>query len=320
MMRQELEDAVLDALDEPSFLVDVRGRIAFSNRAAGKLLGSARQGGTLLDLVEQPHEALIQFLQRCSGTTQPLPGAATLRDASGAAIRFRLRGARIQLEDAPHIFVRCLHAQRDQLPVLAAKIRELNAEIHQRRRIQTALEESLRNNEVLLGELHHRVKNNLQMLIGLLAGAQRETTSAEARSILEEAVQRMMAIGAFQRLMHESQEMKAISSSSFVHAICDATAVTIGGRLHVAVDADDGELANDVAMPLALILNELLTNAAKHAGGRVGGRVRVDLHRLDQGWELVVHDNGPGLPPDPRKRRSSGLGLVKACVGNWEHH
>lgn len=310
-MRRELEAAVLDALDEPAFLVDLKGRIEFSNRAAGRLLGSPRHGGNLLDLVEQPQAALLDFLRRCSGTAQPLPGAATLRDANGALTRFRLRGARTAVEDTPYIFIRCLHSQRDQFPVLAAKIEELNGEIHQRRRIQAALEESLRNNEVLLSELHHRVKNNLQMLIGLIAGAQRETSNAEARSILEEAVQRMTAIGAFQRLMHESQEIKAISSSSFVHAICDATATTIGDRLRIEVDADDGDLPNEAAMPLALILNELLTNAAKHAGGRIGGKVSVELCNHHQGWELVVHDNGPGLPPDPRTRRSSGLGLIK---------
>ncbi|WP_029619181.1 sensor histidine kinase [Pseudorhizobium marinum] len=310
-MGQDLADAVLDALDEPVFLVDPNGGIAFSNRAAGNLLGSARRGGTLLDLVEQPHEALIHFLRRCSGTTQTLPGAATLRDVSGELTRFRLRGARTRAKGAPYIFVRCLHSQRDQFPVLAAKIRELNAEIHQRRRIQATLEESLRNNEVLLRELHHRVKNNLQMLIGLMAAAQRETSSDEARSILEEVVQRITAIGSFQRLMHESQEIRTISSAPFVQAICDATATTIGDRLRIEVRADDGELSHEVGMPLALILNELLTNAAKHAGGRIGGSVRVGLFSDDQGWELVVHDNGPGLPPDPRNRRSSGLGLVK---------
>lgn len=310
-MGQELGDGVLDALDEPAFLVAPAGGIVFSNRAAARLLGSARTGGNLLDHIEQPHDALIDFLRRCSGTTQPLPGAATLRTTSGALTRYRLRGARTPGGDIPSIFVRCMHAQRDEFPVLSAKIRELNAEIHERRRIQAALEESLRNNEILLGELHHRVKNNLQMLIGLMAGAQRETSSDEARAILQEAVQRMTAIGSLQRLMHVSQEIKAISCASFVRAICDATSTTIGPRLHIEIHADDGDLANDVAMPLALILNELLTNSAKHAGGRSGGKVRVELCRLEHEWELVVHDNGPGLPPDPRNRRSSGLGLVR---------
>lgn len=214
------------------------------------------------------------------------------------------------MENTPLVFVRCLHSQRDQFPILAAKIRELNAEIHQRRRIQAALEESLRSNEVLLRELHHRVKNNLQMLIALMAGAQRETSSVEARLVLEEAIQRITALGSLQRLMHESQDLKAISSSSFVHAICDATATTISDRLRMEVHADDSELAHDAAVPLALILNELLTNAAKHAGCRTGGSVRVELFNQNPGWELVVHDNGPGLPPDPKHRRFSGLGLV----------
>lgn len=310
-MRLEPGEEVLDVLDEPAFLVDSKGRIAFSNRAAGNLLGIARRGGTLLDFVQQPHEALIHYLRRCSGTTQPLPGTVTLRDASGALTKFRLRGARTRMKDTPFIFVRCVHSQRDQFPILAAKVRELNAEIHQRRRTQAALEESLRTNEVLLRELHHRVKNNLQMLVGLMAGAQRETSSVEARSILEEVIQRITAIGSLQRLMHESQNIEALSSSEFVRAICDATATTIGDRLRIEVHADVGELAHNAAMPLALILNELLTNAAKHAGAKIGGTVRVELSDRNQSWELVVHDNGPGLPPDPKNRRSSGLGLVK---------
>ncbi|MHA6297824.1 sensor histidine kinase [Devosia sp. CAU 1758] len=306
-MLREMQDAVLDALEEPAFLVDLKGKIAFSNQAAGSLFGSSRGGGNLLDFAEQPHDSLTEFLRRCSGTTQSLPGAATLRDVSGTPVRFRLRGTRTQIHDSPFIFVRCLHPHRDQFPVLAAKVRELNSEVHQRRRVQAALEESLRSNEILLRELHHRVKNNLQMLIALMHGAQRETNSAEARLILEEVIQRIAAIASLQQLMHESQDIETISSAAFVHAICDATSTTISGGLRIDVQVDDGELAHETATPLALILNELLTNAAKHANGSV----KVTLVKHPDGWELVVHDNGPGLPLDPKNRRSSGLGLVK---------
>lgn len=303
-------DALVDALDDPAFLVHPNGEITFSNQAALKTLEARREGGRLTDLVVSSPDDLVAFLRRCSGTAQPLPGSASFRLADGSISKYRLRGARLSMDGTPRVLVRCLNPQRGEFPVLAAKVRELNAEIHIRRRMQEALEEALRNNEVLLRELHHRVKNNLQMLIGLMSGAQRECSNEEARTILQEAVQRLTAIGSLQNLMHASEEIRAVSSANFIHAICDAASATIGEDFRIAVSAEDHELDNDMAMPLALILNELLTNAAKHAGGSDGSGVRVQLSRLEQEWELVVHDNGPGLPPDHGGRRSSGLGLV----------
>jgi two-component sensor histidine kinase len=303
--------ALLDALDEPAFLLTSARSIAHANRAARRTFGDGLGGQAFSDLVAVAQDLFAAYLGRCSGTAQALPGSVTLRCADGKEARFRTQGARVALGEGVFVMLRCVRSQGEEFPLLARKIAELHAEIRERRVAQAALEEALRNNEVLLRELHHRVKNNIQMVVGLLSSARRDAQSEEARRVLQEAGARMIAIGAVQQLMHESQEIRSITASAFIHALCDAVEASFGGALRLRVETDDGKISNEVALPLALILNELLTNAFKHAGGAGGGSAEVSLRRGDGLWVLVVHDDGPGLPPGTEDRRASGLGLVR---------
>jgi two-component sensor histidine kinase len=87
---------------------------------------------------------------------------------------------------------------------------------------------------------------------------------------------------------------------------------TFGKEVSIRIDADDDYLPNEISMPLALILNELLTNAAKHGiNGRGTGEILVTLHRQGDQMALTVEDDGPGFDVLATGRRSSGLGLVR---------
>jgi two-component sensor histidine kinase len=303
--------ALLDVLDEPAFLLTPDHSIARANRAARRTFGEGLDGQPFAGLVATEHDRFAAYLGRCSGTAQALPGSIDLRRADGAPARFRTQGARVALGEGVFVALRCIPSQAEAFPLLGRKIAELHAEIRERRVAQAALEEALRNNEVLLRELHHRVKNNIQMIVGLLSSARRDARSEEARRVLQEAGARMIAIGAVQQLMHQSQEIRSIQAAAFIHALCDAVEASFGGALRLRVAADEGAITNEVALPLALIMNELLTNAFKHASETGGGCTDVSLRRGERHWELVIHDDGPGLPPDVEARRASGLGLVR---------
>jgi PAS domain S-box-containing protein len=164
---------------------------------------------------------------------------------------------------------------------------------------------------LLFGELNHRIKNNMQMLYALLAAARRESDSPDAREALDEAARRVAAMAAAQTALYQSDNLSRFDSEDFMASVCAAASGGFGDRLDLDLRAEAGKLANDVAVPLALILNELVANAAKYGTGADGrGLVRVALTEADGRFTLVVEDEGPGFDLCEVRRRSSGLGLV----------
>ena len=166
---------------------------------------------------------------------------------------------------------------------------------------------------MLLKELNHRVKNNMQMLQSLLSSAQRETANPEARAVLADATRRVAAMAAAQQVLYEEHQPAMFSACDFLQSVCAAAQSALGNEANIVIERATGALSNDVAMPLALILNELLTNAVKYGAGETGNAViRVGL--TDEGnnaYQLWVHDKGPGFELSKAKRkRASGLGLV----------
>ena len=172
------------------------------------------------------------------------------------------------------------------------------------------------NQKVLLDELSHRVKNNMQMLHSLLRAAQRETQSAEARAVLADAGQRVGAMAAAQQVLYEAGNAVSYNAKDFLEGVCGGTKQVFTGNIDIVISHCAPErLSNDTAMPLALILNELLTNAAKYGvNGRDEGSIRVHLTKELDSFELVVEDDGPGFELGDVNKRSSGLGLVSGLA------
>jgi two-component sensor histidine kinase len=165
---------------------------------------------------------------------------------------------------------------------------------------------------LLFKELNHRVKNNMQTLQALLSASQREATDPQARLFLADAIRKVSAMAAAQQILYEEGSPDDFKAGDFIQAVCAATRTTFPHHVDIKIDATDEELSNDTAMPLALILNELLTNAVKHGVNGPGSQmIRVVFSSSAAEHELRVEDNGPGfdlIPGTPR--RSSGLGLV----------
>jgi two-component sensor histidine kinase len=168
---------------------------------------------------------------------------------------------------------------------------------------------------MLLDELNHRVKNNMQMLHALLRAAQRETQSAEARTVLADASHRVGAMAAAQQVLYEAGTPITYRARDFLEGVCATARQAFTGNIAIDIaECAPEHLSNDTAMPLALILNELLTNAAKHGTNAGEGAIRVALTKGVEGFELTVEDDGPGFDLGEGSRRSSGLGLVSGLA------
>ena len=173
--------------------------------------------------------------------------------------------------------------------------------------------EQAQRKEVLLKEIHHRVKNNLQVISSLLDLQARAARDDETRRLLSESQGRVRSMA----LIHERLYGSGSDAVNFAEYARDLVAhlrhslAGDSGRVAVTVDIAEEALDMDVAVPCGLVINELLTNALKHAfpEGRAGC-VTVSLHRRHDGaLELRVADDGIGLPPDVDPDNPGSLGL-----------
>jgi PAS domain S-box-containing protein len=292
---------LLEALPAAVYTTDAAGCITFYNQAVVELAGSAPEIGG-------DERWITRRLYRPDGTPLPheeYPMAITLRENrpiwGGEALAERPDGTR-----AP--FIPYSTPLRDETGELVGVVNML-VDISERRQAEA-------NQKVLLDELNHRVKNNMQMLHSLLRTAQRETQSAQARAVLADASQRVGAMAAAQQVLYEAGNAITYSARDFLEGVCAGARQAFTGNIKIVVShCAPEQLSNDTAMPLALILNELLTNAAKYGvNGSGEGSIRVRLTKGLDSFELTVEDDGPGFELGEASRRSSGLGLVSGLA------
>jgi PAS domain S-box-containing protein len=200
---------------------------------------------------------------------------------------------------------------------LLGRLRTLNLELEQRVRARTAeLTATLKEREVLLQEVHHRVKNNLQVIASLIGMQARLLEEGGAKSALEECRSRVEAIALIHEKLYQSKDYARVPFSEYARSVA-ASVFEAGGSSRSGVSLQfaiqDVALAVDKAIPCGLILNELVTNALKHAFRGRPGTVRVELTRVEGGVRLAVSDDGVGLPAglDVRSSESLGLQLVR---------
>jgi two-component sensor histidine kinase len=167
---------------------------------------------------------------------------------------------------------------------------------------------------ILLNELNHRVKNNMQMLQSLLASAARNTQNVEAKLVLGEASDRLAAMAAAQRVLYGTTDATRFDAQEFLNAVSKTSQHAFPADIRIECRSDAGTMPNDAAMPLALILNELLTNAVKHGMKSRPGTIDVRLERDGEGFALTVQDGGTGFDLETVARRSSGLQLVQGLA------
>ena len=299
---------VLEALPAAVYTTDAAGKITYFNRAAAELAGRE-------PVIGQDEWCVTFRLFTTDGKLLPhdqCPMAVALKENRPVrgveAMAQRPNGTMFPFLPFPTPL-------RTETGELVGAVNML-VDISERRQAET-------HQRMLLDELNHRVKNNLQMLYGLLSAAQREATNPDARAILGEASQRVAAMSAAQQLLYSDASPGGFSISEFLHAVCESARQTFTKEVSISIESCSGHLSNEVSIPLALILNELLTNAAKHGLGENGKTdIKVSLKRGARRVELSVEDNGPGFDFATNGRRSCGLGLVtglaRQLLGTFE--
>jgi PAS domain S-box-containing protein len=187
------------------------------------------------------------------------------------------------------------------------------------RKLADELELRVREREVLLREIHHRVKNNLQ-LISTIFNLQARLLDPVARGLVEEAQNRVRSIALIHEKLCESSSLAHVDFASYVRDLARFVLHVVGARhrLDMRVDCDAMRLGLDQAIPCGLVINELVTNALKHAfTGRDDGCLRVQVRAMPQDVvQITVADDGVGLPPttDVETGKTLGFDLVTTLL------
>jgi PAS domain S-box-containing protein len=290
-------------------IADRGGRVVQANRGAQHLFGyddDTFRGLPLSSLLpvalREHHEELVRAF-----TVESAVGARAM--APGRTVAgLRQDGTEFPAEIGLVPLV--VHGEQQ----IVAGITDISARIA----AQETISRSLREKEVLLKEIHHRVKNNLQIISSLLMLQSEQMPSEDVRRMLHESVYRVRSMALIHQLFYGGQSLDRIDLGAYARGLAASLAGVLAPTAKVEVVADDVAVPVDVAVPLGLILNELLTNAFKYGLPRDAGQARlhgadadvvVEVHVEGSDLQISVQDRGPGLPVELELATATTLGL-----------
>ncbi|RMD98136.1 MAG: PAS domain S-box protein [Bacteroidetes bacterium] len=283
---------LLEAAFEGVLIVE-NGLITEANAGIERILGySPAQiaGRPVQDLLE------AAFISGGEGVVDSSPVESVARAADGAAVPVEL-------------VVREQAFWERRLQVVAVR------DISERKRVEAQIEQSLHEKEVLLKEIHHRVKNNLQVITSLINLQMEQIDDEEMRDVFRESQNRIRTMALIHEKLYQSQDLARIDFGEYAQNLVNMLLRSYrsqGAGVEVVYLMDGVWLPVDTAVPCGLILNELVSNCLKHAfvDGR-RGCVTIQLHALPNGdYQLAVADNGVGIAPDYEQKMTASLGMM----------
>jgi PAS domain S-box-containing protein len=289
-------DNIIRSMTDLLIVTDVDGNITRTNTAATTLLGYQANA-----LVGKALETILET----KGTTH------------GGDLR--------AIESTGSVESRCKRADDSEIPVLfsASIIRDLQGhdlgfvciaqDITELKEVENELRISLNEKEVLLKEIHHRVKNNLQVISSLLNLQARHLKDPEAQIVFRESQDRVKSMGLIHETLYQSKDFSKIKFDEYIQKLIAYISRSYKVTPHsVKIDHAIGDIALgiDSAVPCGLLINELVSNALKHAfpEGRKG-KVTVALDCIENDYRLIVSDDGVGFAAKTEIGKSNSLGL-----------
>jgi two-component sensor histidine kinase len=320
---QTLAQAIVDTIHEPLVVLDARFRVLLASRAfyATFQVDPAQTVGRLLyDLGDGQWNipALRLLLETIIPEHTAMDGFEVDHDFPGLGRRTMLLNARMVVYDtSPNTTI--LLAFTD---ITARRVIE-----REKADLLERTEELLRQKQILLQEMQHRVANSLQIIASILLIKARAVTSEETRDHLKDAHQRVLSVAEVQSHLHASGGLDRIAVGSYLTKLCDSLGASMIADIQpidIRVIADDGMIGSDKAVSIGLIVTELVINAIKYAfpEPQADAHVQVRYESAGEAWSLVVSDNGVGKADIAAPATGGGLGtaIVEALVRQLDAH
>jgi PAS domain S-box-containing protein len=202
---------------------------------------------------------------------------------------------------------------KERTAALAAANEALMVEMAKRELASEQIKASLKEKEMLLREVHHRVKNNLQVISSLLTIQSQRIKDPQTLAIFKESQNRVRSIAAIHQKLVRSSDLAHIDFAEYIqHLVIDLfrSYGVDSERIQLTIDVDDISLGIDTAIPCALVINELVTNSLKHAFPNGLGEISIALRgTVSDGYLLTVRDDGVSFPEGFRIDKTDSLGL-----------
>jgi two-component sensor histidine kinase len=297
-----LAEAIVDTVREPLVVLDRDLRVVAASRSFYRTFAAEpqdTQGRRLYELGDGQWNipGLRNVLEDI------IPKHRTV-EAYEVEHEFPTIGRRVMLLNARQVF--------DEGGAASALLLAIEDVTH-RRDAEREKDELLRQKEVLLQEMQHRVANSLQIIASILLLKARTVQSEEIRLHLQDAHQRVMSVATVQEQLQASGLNESIEIGPYLTKLCDSLAKSMVGErrpLSIHVEATSGRAVSSEAVSLGLIVTELVINALKHAfpGSRAQGAILVKYENDESGWRLSVSDNGEGIGEEGANGVHTGLG------------
>lgn len=279
------------------------GKITHANPAAEKMLGYTKK------------ESVGNKLQDIGVSLDMGDFQTTMQNLNLSGI-LNYNDVPVKTKSGQHIYTDIYLVDRARL--VQCNIRDIT----DRKQVEEGIRASLREKEILLRELHHRVKNNMQVISGLLDLQARSSRNPELIEMLNKSQSRILSMALVHEQLYASKDLARIDMVGYVRALSQELfqAYKIDPRKIDLIVRTEGNVYVDIgkAIPCGLILNELVSNALKHSFPSDGpGELQIIIHETkNKEIEIIVRDNGLGLPDDVeiQQPRSMGLYLVSGLV------
>lgn len=295
---------ILDLADDAIISIDSRHRIILFNQGAERIFGYSAQdvSGQSLDILLPDH--LAETHRR---HIHNFHAASVVARRMGE--RNEILGRRRDGTDFP-AEASISKVELDGQIMFTVILRDVTERMVAEEKIKT----SLREKEALLKEIHHRVKNNLQVVSSLLGLQSRSVTDPETRKMFRESQNRIHSMALLHESLYQSENLSQVNFPDYIRELAAHLFHSYGvapERIHLRTNLERLALHLDAAVPCGLIVNELISNSLKYAfpDGREG-EIRIELHEIHDGMaRLVVADNGVGFRSDLDWTTTKSLGL-----------
>jgi PAS domain S-box-containing protein len=303
--------AILGSALDCVISMDHEGRIVEFNQAAEDTFGYSRaeaMGKPMADLIipQSLRERHRRGLEHCLAT-----GEGPILRKRMEMTATRADGAEFPVELAIN------RVDMDGPPMFTGYVRDIT----ERKRVEKQIQASLREKELLLKEVHHRVKNNMQVISSMLSLQSAYIQDQKSLEVFHESENRIRSIGLIHERFYQSKDLSRIDFGEYMRNLAAHLFHFYGARsagIRLRINAGNVFMNLDTAIPCGLIINEIVSNSLKYAfpEGNKQGAVEIDLRTDDGKFVLTVGDNGVGLPSelDVRNNKTFGLQLVATLI------
>lgn len=280
-------------------ILTVDGTIKFINPAGARFIGKGPSeelmGQNIFDLIQldKQEKAKTRIRRTLEGERLP-PATYRIRKENGRDRYIESRSVPITLDDGE------------------AGIQQVAQDITDRVLYERELKQSLHEKEVLLREIHHRVKNNLAVVSGLLTLQRHEASNYHLNRILSNCEMRIKSMALIHEKLYQSASLSKIDFKQYVEELVPTIQGTFA-KDHIVINTDCSSLELNVnqAVPCGLIISELVSNALEHAfNERSDGQIWVSLQKSDARVTACVRDNGKGMPEQFKRESSKSMGYT----------